>query len=56
MSGAPLQLIFRDQDGALINDEGGDVGALDLGVGHGRAEEEFAVSGEVAEAGNFGGA
>jgi hypothetical protein len=51
---APLHLIFGDEDGALIEDEGGDVGAVKLGVGYGGAEKEFSVSGEVAKFGKGG--
>lgn len=55
LSGAPLHLVFRDEDGALVDDERDEVGAVELGVGDGGAEEEFSASGEFAELGEVGG-
>jgi hypothetical protein len=40
MGGAPLHLVFGDEDGALVEEEGSEVGAVELGVGDGGAEEE----------------
>lgn len=55
MRGAPLHLVFGDEDGALVEEEGSEVGAMELGVGDGGAEEEAFGASEVAEFGEFGG-
>ncbi len=53
---APLHLVFGDEDGALVEEEGCEVGAVELGVGDGGTEEEVAVLGDFAEFGEPGGA
>ena len=55
MCGAPLHLVFGDQDGALVEEERSEVGALELGIGNGGAEVETFGVGEFAEFGDFGG-
>jgi len=55
MSGAPFHLVFGDEDRALVDDERGEVGATELRVGNGGAEEETFRMGDFAELGDFGG-
>lgn len=40
----------------MVEEESGEVGAVELEVGDGGAEEEFSVSGEFAEVGDGGSA
>jgi hypothetical protein len=55
MSGAPLHLVFGDEDGALVEEEWSEVGALELGVGNGGAKEVAFGKGNFAEFGELGG-
>jgi hypothetical protein len=48
-------LVFGDEDGALIEEERSEVGALKLGVGNGGAEVEAFGVGEFAELGCLSG-
>jgi hypothetical protein len=48
-------LVFGDEDGALVEEERGEVGALELGVGNSGAEVEAFGVGDFAEFGDFGG-
>jgi hypothetical protein len=55
MGGAPLHGVFGDEDGALVEEQRSEVGALELRVGDGGAEEEAFGKGNFAELGEFGG-
>jgi len=52
MRGSPLHLIFRDKDGALVEEERSEVEAMELRIGDGGAEKERAGERKVAEAGD----
>ena len=54
MRGGPLHLIFGDEDGALVEEERSEFGAVELGVGDCGAEEERAGEAEFAEVGDGG--
>ena len=55
MRGAPLHLVFGDEDGALVEEERSEVWAAKLGIGDGGPEEETFGVGYFAEFGDFGG-